>query len=127
MKKLEPQSYLTERGKEIFNDILECIDSKILQSTDSFGLSVLANNFDLHHEMADFLNKNGVAQITSTKYSQVRAEYTVFQKTADYISKNSGQFGLTPDSREKLKELWAKKEKKKEGLGDVMNGNVSIA
>lgn len=117
MKKLEPQSYLTDRGKEIFNDILSCIDERVLQSTDSFGLSVLANNFDLHHEMADFLNKEGVSQVTKTNYSQVRAEFTVYQKTADYISKNAGQFGLNPDSRQKLKELWSKKEEKKKGLG----------
>jgi P27 family predicted phage terminase small subunit len=124
MKNIEPQSYLTERGVQIFNSILSCIDERVLQSTDSFGLSVLANNYDLHHTMAEFLNENGVAQVTSTKYSQVRAEYTVFQKTAEYISKNSGAFGLTPEAREKLKEVWAKKEKKKSSLDSAL-GNVS--
>lgn len=126
-KKIQPQDYLTKRGKEIFNDILSCIDEKVLQSTDSFGLSVLANNFDLHHEMAEYLNQNGVSQTTKTNYSQVRAEFTVYQKTADYISKNSSQFGLTPDSRQKLKELWAKKEEKKKGINDLMGKNVSVS
>lgn len=125
MKKITPQEYLTERGKLIFNQIIECIDERVLQSTDSFGLSVLAQNFDMHHEMAQFLNENGVAQVTSTNYSQVRAEFTVFQKTADYISKNSGKYGLSPEDREKLKEVWAKKEKKQSALDKLKN--VSVA
>jgi len=125
MKNITPQEYLTKRGKLIFNQIIECIDERVLQSTDSFGLSVLAQNFDMHHDMADFLNKNGVAQRTSTNYSQVRAEFTVFQKTADYISKNSGKYGLSPEDREKLKEVWAKKEKKQSALDQLTNVSVT--
>jgi phage terminase small subunit len=105
MNKVKPQEYLSKRGIKIFNEILSCINATILQSTDSFVLSVLANNFDLHHEMAAYLNENGVSQQTKTGYSQVRAEYTVYQKTGEYIAKHSGLFGLTPLDQRKIKDM----------------------
>ncbi len=125
MKKLEPQSYLTKRGVEIFHTILECIDKKILQSTDSFFISFIANNWDLNHIMAEFLNTNGVSQVTSTNYSQVRAEYTVYKNTGEVLAKNLDKIGMTPDARAKFESLWAKKEKKKPGISSLMNGGNS--
>lgn len=119
---MKPQSYLTDRGQQIFYEIVACIDEKVLQDTDSFGLSVLANNYDLHHTMAEYINDKGVTQVTKTDYSQVKAEYTVYQKTAEYISKNADSFGLNPAARERLKEVWSKKEKKKHSLMD----NISV-
>ena len=120
MDKLKPQEYLSKRGVKIFNEILSCINTSVLQSTDSFGLSVLANNFDLHHETAVYLNKNGISQNTKTGYSAVRAEFTVYQKTGEYIAKHSGMFGLNPEAREKLKNVWDKKEKQKSKLDEAL-------
>ena len=129
---MKAQTYLTPRGKEIFNEIVDCIsDPKILQSTDSFQLSALANAFDIHNRVAEIMNatNTGYSQLSEkTGYSQVSPEFTVWKSSLDYINKNASKFGLDPEAREKLQNLWSKKEKKEDSIGDMMSidGNKSF-
>lgn len=126
---MKPQEYLSDRAKEIFEDILSNIPNKnILISTDSYELSVLASNFASYEENMIILNTDGGTQKTQSGYSQVRAEWTIANKNADYIAKHSDKFGLSPGIRSKMAEVWAKKEKKAQTADDIMNGsNVSVA
>ena len=126
---MKAQTYLTPRGNEIFHEIVKCIsDPKILQDTDSFQLSALANAFDIHNRVAGIMNETntGYAQLSEkTGYSQVSPEFTVWKSSLDYINKNASKFGLDPEAREKLQTLWAKKEKKQSAMSDIMNGNTN--
>ena len=74
---------------------------------------MLANAFDLHERVAIGMNENEKAYCSVSKngYSQISAEFTVWQKTGDFINKHSGNFGLNPAAREKIK-IFAKKEVK---------------
>lgn len=126
---MKPQEYLSPRAKEIFFDILENLPNQdVLISTDSYELSVLASNFASYEENMTLLNKEGGTQITQSGYSQVRAEWTIANKAADYIAKHSDKFALSPAVRNKMAEVWTKKEKKAMTADDIMNGsNVSVA
>ena len=116
--KLIPQPYLNDRGKEIFDDLISCIDEKILQPTDSYGLSILANHYVLVEVNMKIINETGGVQETQSGYSQISAQWTIASKSADFIAKHELHYGLNPSAREKLKEVWAKKEEKQ---GSVMD------
>jgi len=127
---MEPLDYLTDEGKEIFHSILKLIPSDKIQSTDTFELSMLANYFDLYAQAAQAIkdSKTGYKQTTKTDYSQITADVTMMDKAGAYIIKNSGKFGLNPESREKLKEVWGKKKKKKSAMDKLLEGdNVNVA
>lgn len=126
---LKPQSYLSDRAKEIFMDILKHIpNTGVLIVTDSYELSVLATNFAEYEKNMITLNRDGGTQVTQSGYSQVRAEWTITNKCADYIAKHSDKFGLSPTVRSKMSEVWAKKTKKKDAmqeLKEMHSGNTS--
>lgn len=117
--KLIPQPYLTDRGKEIFNDLLSCIDKRILQKTDSYGLSILANHYYLFEYYTEIINREGGVQVTKSDYSQIRAEWTIASKSAEFIAKHESHWGMNPDAREKLSVVWAKREEKKVSAMEV--------
>ena len=125
---MKPLDYLTEEGEEIFNNILELIPQDKLQSTDTYELSMLAAYFDLFAQAAQSIKdrKDGYKQTTPNDYSQITADVTMMDKASSYIVKNSGKFGLNPEAREKLKEIWAKKEEEDE-MDNMMDvSKVSI-
>ena len=128
---MKPLDYLTEEGEKIFYSILELIPSDITQETDTYELSMLANYFDLYAQAALNIknNKTGYQQQTPNNYSQITADVTMMDKAGAYIIKNSGKFGLNPEAREKLKEVWQKKKKKKSGMDKILaNGsNTNVA
>lgn len=116
---MKPQPYLQERGKEIFNEILKHVkDKKLDENIDSYELSMLANAFDMHEQACEKMKEDGATQITANGYSQIRAEFTMWQKTADYITKHSDKFGLNPAAREKIK-AFAKKEEKQDPIQSI--------
>lgn len=110
---MEPQGYLTERGKGIFLAIAEYLDKKGFDEDCSFELSMLANSFDMYARAAEACNTEdrGYAQVTKTGYSQVKADYTVMKTEYVNVLKHSGKFGLNPlDVQKMLKNLPEKKE-----------------
>jgi P27 family predicted phage terminase small subunit len=116
------QGYLTERGQEIYNEILDFIKDKGLDdSIDTFELSILANNFDMYGIASDAVKAHGYSQQTQSGYSQITADYTVMKQCADYIAKHSDKFGLNPSAREKIK-AFSKKEKETDGFAELMRG-----
>ena len=117
---MKPQAYLTDRGVEIFEEILKYIQEKKLdENIDSFELSMLANAFDMHEQACEKMKDEGFTQITANGYSQIRAEFTAWQKTGDYITKHSDKFGLNPAAREKVK-AFAKKDEGEKKLEDAI-------
>lgn len=110
---MKPQQYLTPEGKEIFNFILKhhLKDIQVMEA-DTYMLSALANAYDLHERAGYIMNNtdSGFCQQTKNNYSQVRAEFTVWQKTLEMINKLSPNFGLGPASREKIKAFAEKKQ-----------------
>lgn len=117
---MKRESYLSERGKVIFDAIYDhCKRKGFADDIDTFELSMLANSFDLYAKMAKDCNgKKGVAQVTQSKYSQVRAEYTVMRNEYQNILKHSPKFGLNPSDREKLTRL-AKQPEEEEEFEDL--------
>jgi P27 family predicted phage terminase small subunit len=118
---MKPQGYLTENGKAIFDFIIEShLKSNGIMEVDTYNLTALANAFDLHERASYIMNntEGGFCQTTKNNYSQVRAEFTVWQKTLDMIHKLSPSFGITPSSREKIK---AFAEEKKENEPDALS------
>ena len=111
---MKGQKYLTKEGQKIFNEIAKHLESAGVLEIDSFKLSALANAFDLHAKCCMDLNKNGYSQETSTGYSQVRAEVTLWQKSMDAILKLSPVFGIDPASREKIMAFSTSKTELKE-------------
>lgn len=113
---MTPQPYLSENGIKIFDEILNFVKTKgIEEQIDSFQLSMLANAFDLHERASVVMNNSegGFTQITKNEYSQIRAEFIVWQKTGDYINKNADKFGLNPPAREKIKGIASNKQAEK--------------
>lgn len=119
---MKPLDYLSEEGKEIFNDILSLIPKDKVQETDSYELSMLSNYFDLYAQAAQAIKDSdtGYKQTTKNDYSQITADVTMMDKASTYIIKNAGKFGLNPEAREKLKEVWAKKQQKKSSLDAML-------
>lgn len=119
---MKPLDYLSDEGKDIFNDILSLIPEDKVQETDSYELSMLSNYFDLYAQAAQAIKKSdtGYKQTTKNDYSQITADVTMMDKASTYIIKNAGKFGLNPEAREKLKEVWAKKQKKKSSLDAML-------
>lgn len=110
---MKPQPYLTENGEAIFNFIVTNHLKNIgVMDADSFMLSALSNAFDLHERAGYVMNNSegGFCQTTKNNYSQVRAEFTVWQKTLEMINKLSPAFGIGPASREKIKAFAETKE-----------------
>jgi len=121
---MKPLHYLTDNGNRIFKQILNAIPRGISKDIDTYELSMLANAFDLHERASVVMNheEGGFVQTTKNNYSQIKAEFTVWQKTGDFINKHSSNFGLNPASREKIK-IFAKKEVKKETEFDKLVNN----
>lgn len=112
---MKPEPYLSQRGKEIFQRIFSAIQElELSKDVDALDMSVLANAYDLHASAAEHMNKNGYSQETKNNYSQIKADFTVWKQTADYIKNNSGKFGLNPEAREKIKAFALKKEEQDE-------------
>lgn len=109
---MEAASYLTKDGKDIFLKLEEHLKDAGVYEVDTFKLSALANAFDMHSRAASILNKsdNAFVQETKTGYSQVKAEFTVWQKSLDVINKFSPAFGIDIASREKILAFSQKKE-----------------
>jgi P27 family predicted phage terminase small subunit len=108
---MTPETYLSKRGKEIFKRIEKAIkEQELSKDIDSLDLSALANAYDLHSTASERMNKDGYSQQTKSGYHQVKADFTVWKQTADYIKNNSGKFGLNPESREKIKAFAIKKK-----------------
>jgi P27 family predicted phage terminase small subunit len=117
------QDYLTKRGKKIYKEIEKHVkDRGLSEAIDSFELSMLANAFDMHHEAAKELNEKGYTQkAPNSNYTQVKGEFTVMQRSWDYINKNGGKFGLNPEAREKIKAFTKKEDKPKSKLDKLRN------
>lgn len=83
---------------------------------DDIELTALANSYALYFENADYCNKNGVKFTLVTEkggeYEQIRPEYTVMVKEANWFTKHSSKYGLTPGDRSRLFKDFGKKEEK---------------
>lgn len=117
---MKPFFKLSEGGQEIFDRLLCLLPENVLQDVDNYELSMLADQFAIFAEASENINQFGYKQTTHNGYSQITADVTVKEKAAAYIIKNSSKFGLNPDAREKLKEVWAKKAKKKSKIGELV-------
>ena len=106
---MEPQDYLTDKGKEIFKEILKHIESNgLLYDVDTFQLSQLADAIDLNARACYNINyptdpkhQDGV-QITPNGYTQVTGHITVRDKTQKIIDTLGDKFGLNPAARSKI-------------------------
>jgi P27 family predicted phage terminase small subunit len=106
---------LNEIGKEVWKDVCsELIKLSILQVVDINMVLMLCIEMQHYHTCQDDIRDNGLIQTFETKYGIVRKRNPA-QEAANGHLKNvmmiSSQFGLTPNSRMKLK--LGKEEKKK--------------
>jgi phage terminase small subunit len=125
---LEPQPYLSKRGKAIFLELYEYIPNKdVLIPTDSFGLSAFASRFESIELMTAIINKEGSTQVTQSGYSQVRAEWTILKNDLEYIAKYSDKWGCNPAIRNKEKEIWGKKKKKKSAMEVLISNSKNVS
>ena len=96
---MEPERYLTPRGKRIFERIAEhCKAMKKDMDAFSFEASMLANSLDLYHRVADNIAKgrSSYKQKTQTGWEQTTADYNVLTKEYTNIMKHAPKFGLNP-------------------------------
>jgi P27 family predicted phage terminase small subunit len=109
--KVQPEPYLTENGKAIFNRLLDFLDNTKMESVDGFELSVLAQHFDTFQVASQKVNDEGYSRVTGNNgYEQVTPHFTAMKDSANYIMKHAEKFGLNPSAREKMKIFDAKKE-----------------
>lgn len=106
------ESYLTKEGERIYKAIEKHIKtSGILESIDTFELSMLANSFDLYSTCAIYCKENGIyIKVGNNDYRQVSPEYTVMKNEFSNILKHSPKFGINPTDRQKLEAFSKKKE-----------------
>lgn len=117
---MKPQDYLTDRGKEIFQEIVAAIPNQdILLKTDSLELSMLAQAFDVYARGAKELNDGDSIKTTKAQLS------TIIKQSSDFITKNSDKFGLNPAAREKIQAFAMKKEEKESILKSMSNTSAT--
>lgn len=115
----QPLSYLTDRGRKIFRDIVNhIIDSDLDSKIDPYELSMLANSFDVYERAADVINKEGFSNPATNnkngKYDQMRPEYSIMKNEYSNILKHAPKYGLNPGDRAKI--FGGMKKKKKDDL-----------
>ena len=113
---MEPQSYLSPRGKEIFQEIVKhCNNFGIPVSAMSFELSILSNSYDLYERNAVIVNSGGgVVEMGDKGYRQVSPEYTIMKNEYANIQKHGIKFGLNPLDFEKIMKAKGGKPKEPE-------------
>jgi P27 family predicted phage terminase small subunit len=105
--RIKPPTWLNNRSKKIFKDIVnELSNIQILANLDVHALSVLSDAFDKFIEATIALNtspltvmetnKNGSTKEAPSPYIRIQNGY------AEIIKKYCVEFGLTPQSRQKL-------------------------
>lgn len=105
-----PQKYLTTGGKRIYKKICQhIIQHNIMCEIDSFGISVLAHQFDLYQRMVEMVEEkekrlpgSGYFQAFSNGVVQKSPEVQVMDKAIDQIFKYAKEFGLTVKSRDNI-------------------------
>lgn len=97
-------SFLSDRGKEIYNLILgHCKALGVDNSIDVFELAMLANSFDKYAVNAEYCRDYGdTQQPEKGGWDQIRPEYTVMKNEYQNILKHSAKFGLNPGDRAKI-------------------------
>jgi P27 family predicted phage terminase small subunit len=115
------QDYLTDRGQQIFDEILAFLKDKgVSDNIDTFELSMLANEFDKYHMAAEQANKKGIDGYMNEFDNgtiQVNAYHTIMKDCYKTIMTHSAKFGLNPEARSKIfKGIKTKKKKVDEGI-----------
>ena len=100
-----PEEGLTENGKDIFKELVKHVKKAGLEDVDKFGLTELAQSFDLLERSRQNINfpkakdqQDGV-QVTANGYTQVTGYVTVRDKCLAQIEKLGAKYGLTPKDR----------------------------
>jgi P27 family predicted phage terminase small subunit len=119
-----PPEMLNDIGKEVWKDVCtELINMGILQVVDINLVSMLCIEMQHYHECQRDIADNGLIMTFETKYGIVRKKNPAVD-AANHHLKNvvtiSSQFGLTPNSRMKLK--LGKEEKKKNRAMELIGG-----
>lgn len=115
----EPQSYLTDHGKEIYYEICELLlKVGALEDVDSFGLSMMAQSLDLFQDASEQININGSVQTYKTGAQAISAHMTVAEKSIAAFFKFSEKFGLSNKDRERIMKF--KKQPKQEDQIDKL-------
>jgi P27 family predicted phage terminase small subunit len=105
--KIKPPTWLNNRSKKIFKDIVnELSNVQLLVNLDVYALAVLSDAFDKFIEATIALNtspltvmetnKNGSTKEAPSPYIRIQNGY------AEIIKKYCVEFGMTPQSRQKL-------------------------
>lgn len=102
---MTPESELTENGTRIFNELVKHVKSADLAEIDKFGLTELAQCFDMLQRARKEINnptdpkQEGGVQVTANGYTQVTGWVTVRDKCLSQIEKLGAKYGLTPKDR----------------------------
>lgn len=100
------RAYLNDLGKQIYDRLEKHCKTLGMAEIDNIELTALAASYALYFENLQFCNENGIKFTMTTEkggeYEQIRPEYTVMCKEAQWFSKHSAKFGMTPGDRQKI-------------------------
>lgn len=102
--KTEHPEYLTDLGKEIFDEIKQHVKDKgIYMQVDDLQIGMLANSFDLYMSSAKEIKAKGATQKPDKGgWDQVSPHYTVMRNEYQNVLKHSVKFGINAGDRERI-------------------------
>lgn len=106
--RIKPPVWLSKRGKSIFKDVAENLDSvDILANVDNYNLAILADGIDKYIEATNKLDALGSFTTYHTNKSGATNEVehpmvNIQLKYAELVKKYSAVIGLNPASRLKI-------------------------
>lgn len=95
VKTYKPTSPLSERGEQIFYDLLSLLSDSI--EIDAIQLTLLASYLDDYEKISELISKE--ANPYMNKHGQIHPLQTQRNKTIDVILKLGDRFGLNPKAR----------------------------
>ena len=102
----KPPTYLCNNGKKIYKNIVESLPEDLLNNTDEYVVSIVADALAKMHECQEIIKREGLLvsytnTAGATNIDQNKA-VLIYQKYCEIFKKYVGEIGLSPSARSKM-------------------------
>ena len=124
----KPPSYLCTDGKKIYKNIVESLHEDLLNNTDEYVVSIVADALAKMHQCQEIIKREGILvsytnTAGATNIDQNKA-VLVYQKYCEIFKKYIGEIGLSPSARSKMAIMISQdNEKQQDPLLQLLGGD----
>ena len=115
---------LSERGREIYDQIVDTLPDDLLSLTDGYTIEIVADSIDMMHDCRELIQRQGIiVKYTNTRgvsNAEQNKAILAYQKYSDIFKKHVTELGLTPSARAKIASMAAEGANKKPTLDDML-------